>query len=444
MTIRGDVYIDWNASPRIIWVESPSTELILQDLVDTVRELEAEEVNLAYDHILDAAGKDVLGGGVYVGITVTLNNAQVAFEARGGPSFVQCNVSGGNLVAVDDIGNDITPIYTTAYTQVVRTSSSSATLQELADIQYSSYNSGVTIDVTSTYTGTDYPIGTPREPVNNVADAVSIAASRGFTKLYVLGDITFDSSANINSFTIQGSGSTNSIITINPNASVYNTAFTEALITGTLDGSCRIEKARVTDLNYVSGIISDCIFEAGTTQLSNGEVYIINCVGEAVASAHPIIDFNNSTAKVAIRNFGGDLVLTNKTGSEQAEIGILSGSVIIDSTVTNGTIVINGIGNVIDNSTGNAVVDTSALVQASLKPADIESAVWNAIIESGVSSTQYSAKDLVRLFSSALLGKVSGMANNQPVFRDLADDKARITANTTSDGDRIDVTLDPT
>lgn len=44
--------------------------------------------------------------------------------------WVQCNVSGGNLVAVDTEGNEIDPIFPTFGTQVVRTSSSSATLTE--------------------------------------------------------------------------------------------------------------------------------------------------------------------------------------------------------------------------------------------------------------------------------------------------------------------------
>jgi len=67
-----------------------------------------------------------LGGGVAVGITSTLQNAQLAFAARLGPTYIQCIVSGGNIVAVDANGDPISPIFPTAFTQVVIAASSSA------------------------------------------------------------------------------------------------------------------------------------------------------------------------------------------------------------------------------------------------------------------------------------------------------------------------------
>ncbi len=135
MAIRSDLSINWFTSPRILTVAAPSTEITMQDLVDTVRDLEDElNAGMQYEYILDAAGKENLGGGVSVGVTVTLRNARLAFQARAGLTFEQMNVSGGNLVAVDANGDSIDSIQTTAYTQVVRTSSSSANLQDREDI----------------------------------------------------------------------------------------------------------------------------------------------------------------------------------------------------------------------------------------------------------------------------------------------------------------------
>jgi hypothetical protein len=91
----------------------------MQELVDQVRAWEDAQINMEYDYILSAAGKENLGGGVLVGITVTLRNAMLAFEARTGPSFVQCKCEGGNLVAVDEYGVPTNPIAVTAYTQII-------------------------------------------------------------------------------------------------------------------------------------------------------------------------------------------------------------------------------------------------------------------------------------------------------------------------------------
>jgi len=125
MAIRTDLTFDTNSSPRVIQVDSPSTEITVQDLVDSVRDFEAKAENMWVDKLLDAAGKEALGGGNTVGITITLKNAQVAFEDRGGPSFTQCKITGGNILAVDDMEAELSPIKTTDYTQVIISQSTS-------------------------------------------------------------------------------------------------------------------------------------------------------------------------------------------------------------------------------------------------------------------------------------------------------------------------------
>jgi len=128
MAVRTDLTVDWQASPRVITVLGPSVTIKIQDLHDSVKKLEEEPYALSYPPLIKSAGKEDLGGSTEVGITSTLQNARLAFEARGGPSFVECNVDGGNLVAVDDVGAEISPIHTTAYVQVNYAKSSSATL----------------------------------------------------------------------------------------------------------------------------------------------------------------------------------------------------------------------------------------------------------------------------------------------------------------------------
>jgi hypothetical protein len=79
---RSDIHVEWWRSPRVIVVESPSTDLTVQDLVDTLRHLEEEMNTLDDEFLLDASGKQSLGGTAKVGITVILNNAQISFAAR--------------------------------------------------------------------------------------------------------------------------------------------------------------------------------------------------------------------------------------------------------------------------------------------------------------------------------------------------------------------------
>lgn len=122
------VTVDFVASPRIITIPAPLVNISIQDLHDTLTDIEDDLHNgIQYGRLIRSAGKEDLGGGVAVGITATLLNAKLAFEARGGPGYTQCIVSGGNLVAVDNVGTPISPIEPTAFTQVVTAASSSAT-----------------------------------------------------------------------------------------------------------------------------------------------------------------------------------------------------------------------------------------------------------------------------------------------------------------------------
>lgn len=220
MTTRNDVAIDFRSSPRALEVDAPSVQMTMQDLVDTLRKLEDQFTGgMSFSKLLNASGKEDLGGGVKVGITVALQNLLLAFEGRTTPAqvgtvtgapanpidtrqtmqdsaatfiangitrgsllinftdqsvaevyrvnseteletkllvqgvgntydtadvykiwnIVQCNATGGNLVALDEFGATLdSPILPTAFTQVILTSSASATLQdlELTDLKF--------------------------------------------------------------------------------------------------------------------------------------------------------------------------------------------------------------------------------------------------------------------------------------------------------------------
>lgn len=215
MADRDDISVIQDVSPRYTEVAAPSTTVSMQDYVDTLRGLESEFENMSYPYLLDASGKEDLGGGVRVGITVEQQNLKLAFEARRTPAatgsattasgpaderdrqrlidtgadfvtagiapgsfvvnwtdrsisdvvrvisatelevkglvngtdndfdiaddyaiwnIVQCRADGGNLVAVDEGGANISAILPTAFTQVVLTLSSSATIAEIANV----------------------------------------------------------------------------------------------------------------------------------------------------------------------------------------------------------------------------------------------------------------------------------------------------------------------
>lgn len=111
---------------QIITVPLPDTTLDLQFLINSIRDAEDDLTpGMAYAKIADAFGKQDLGGGVKVGITVVLLNGwRVMFSARPGPDTVSVAITGGNFVG--EAGAN--PVAPSLYTQVTTTQSSSATI----------------------------------------------------------------------------------------------------------------------------------------------------------------------------------------------------------------------------------------------------------------------------------------------------------------------------
>lgn len=445
-----DLIVHHYLSPRIIEVPAPVTDVSVQDLVDSIRAWEDSTIGQNFPYLVDAGGKEDLGGSTSVGITATLRNARIMFTARGTPidngagrtcdltdplgthlyvddadfvslgiyegctvfnsttgdmatvnivegatalhSFplsggmgggwtsgdsyavypnVQCTISGGNLVAVDGDGNTIPPVLQTPNVQIDRTASSSATLQDQEALQFSSYGGGVSVDTNSTYTGTDYPTGNQEYPVNNITDARIIALIKGFSTFFIKGNISLNTGDDISNFKLIGENASRTQISIADGAVTNNCEIQEALVTGILDNGIIIKDSIIQNLTYLDGVIIDTMINPGTITLGNNAIgHFLNCFSGVPGSGTPIIDMGGSGQALTMRNYNGGIKLINKSGAEAVSIDLNSGQVILDSTITNGTIVIRGIGKLTDNS-----VDANVLADDILNKDNIASAL---------------------------------------------------------------------
>jgi hypothetical protein len=140
MSIVNYLSVDFDVSPRIIWIDTTSsTSISVQNLIDTCMHISALAANMDDAILLESSGKEYLvaDGSVKVGLTVTLNNAKIAFKSLGGSDWILCSIEGGNVVAVEDIYTSprvyIPVVHPTAFITVERVSSSSATLLAGAD-----------------------------------------------------------------------------------------------------------------------------------------------------------------------------------------------------------------------------------------------------------------------------------------------------------------------
>lgn len=454
MTIIDGTEVNWSLNPRLFWIPKTIDNVALQDYIDTARKVhEHNLMNLSQvNHIVDAAGKEELGGGQLVGITATNRNVQVAFDFDPTPtsagsvttpdstgtvlyddsatfeddgvtpgawivnfsdvsisavisvdsqkqitciplgggtdnkwdnsdSYVIWNVTqktilGGNLVAVDENEDDMGVVFPTPLTQVITTRSSSATLQDLEAIQYASYQNAVWIQPSATHAYAEvtyYPAGNREFPVNNLTDAVAIANEKGFNTLQILENMTLDSGTDITNFIVVGHSHVNTIITIDPSAVCNSITIDNCNVTGTLDGGTHILRCTVGDLNYVNGHIHQSGLY-GTVVLSGDEEAVLEGCYTVDADNPPIIDMGGSGQDLAMFNYNGKITITNlSSDSEEIDAGLSSGTIILASSISAGTINIAGLGILVDNSTGTASVNSVGLLSLTT----IADAVWD-------------------------------------------------------------------
>lgn len=472
MAERGDVTI--NPVLRLITVAAPSTEITIQDLHDTIRAAEDELDLLQWPFFIDSDGKQVLNEETQVGVTSTLQNARIAFEARGTPvemgtvttadpngsvlkdsagqfeingvqpgatvvnytdfsvgtvyrvnsdielelvnqlaggtdnkfdltddyriyNIVGCRVFGGNLVAVDDIGDTMSPLFPTAFTQVIIAQSASPTLSgvggiptvaEIADgvleesvadhkgvsgslaeaIASSRFEDGaVWVDKDNGSSGTTWPKGTRSDPVDNMADCRTILIAENLSRVHLRGTESLDATyANI---TFIGHGLSWSTIYIN-GQSVGGCRFEEMHVYGTLSGlskTIHCVDCSIGTLSDFGGYLINCIFMSNNVSPFSS-INMFNCkskVDGGPGGYFPVTINLNGNSSVFMQDTTGHFILKGHDSQyAKSSINFLGGILEIDSTCVDGQITVGGNCILTDNSSaGCDVIDNTVNTQ---------------------------------------------------------------------------------
>ena len=393
----------------IIEVPSPDTSVDLQYLINQIRDTE-DELNpaMSYSKIADAFGKQSLGGGTFVGLTVQLlNNWKLRFQARNGPDTIACIVTGGNLVA--ESGNPISP---SAYTQITIAQSSSPTIatpDDNTNIKYlieslrGSEASGIgNIFYWDPVNGNDSNTGTlPSKAVATFAHAQILTTDSNFDVIYCLSShpsgittVTETLSITKNTLKVRGPGHTfqlkptatsNDTISVGAHSVEISGIYIETAVTGSANAisvtgnrnlikDCWITNVRGQGINMISSAfskITGCVIE--------------NCDGNGIKTNNSVIQLNIS--KNIISN-NADGILLSGTGTsdnlvennliyKNSAYGVAIGSGVVNTNV-------RGANTIVNNTTGNTQdlgTDTYIETQAGgASASEIADAVWDEVI----------------------------------------------------------------
>jgi len=311
-----------------------------------LKSLEASEDGMPFPITHNHNTEVSLGGLVYARIIEITNGYTVTFE----DGVYSVNLAGANSNVGDVINAN----------QVSVRSANSAGLISNRAIEYSSFNSGVIIDVANlsgkAVSGTTFPAGTEQSPSTNESDAYLISEVRGFSDIKIKGNLNITNVVDWSSHNFYGESITKTLITIDAAATVNSCEFYEASITGTLDAYAQLERCLISNLNYVNGLLIDCALASGTITLGAGtQALFENCYSAVAGTSTPIVDMNG-TGTVVIRGYKGGIQLDNYSGVGSSSLDLDSGQIKLNpANITSGIFVVRGVGKLIDSSTGDRI-----------------------------------------------------------------------------------------
>ena len=273
-------------------------------------------------------------------------------------------------------------------------SSNSAGLISTPLIEFSSFENGVWWDSGDisgkAVSGTLFPSGTRLSPTINLSDAKSIAEYRGLNVIYVMGDGTVDSSIDLTRYVFEGQTHVNNQLTVNTSANVTDAVFRDLTVTGVLDGGNELTDCIVSDLDYVNGHIHNCGLEGDITLAGSVDAIMINCVTIDPYNP-PVMDMGTSGQSLVMPNYSGLLTLKNLSGaSDFIGIGLNAGTVVLEPTITNGTVHISGVGQLHDENGDDILSGTwntnVTIINQLVNNENISSSVWDELITSHISA----------------------------------------------------------
>ena len=400
---------------QIIEVPIPDTTLDLQYLVDQTRDTEDElHPGLAYSKIMDAFGKQSLGGGVFVGITVVLlDNWKIRFEARTEPTSVI--VSGGNLIA--ESGNPIAPSDNVTVSIAQSTSPSIATPADNVNLKYliaslagaeGMHKMLGDVFYWDPYGGSDTNDGlTPTTGVETFTAALGLTTDNSYDAIYCLandpsGITTVTTPITIpntkNTVKVRGPGHVFRII---PEAAGSDTVTVEAnnvevsgLYLSTLDSGsdnaitvtgdralikdCWISNVRGHGINLVGSAqsrITTCAVEhCGTSSSGNG-VNISTDTTQTNISKCVIFDSING---VNLSGTGiADNIIENSLIYKNSGYAINDGSGVLRTIGRDGNTLANNTSGTYPNSGTDTYIESAA---GGISADEVANAVWGAAI----------------------------------------------------------------
>ena len=222
-------------------------------------------------------------------------------------------------------------------------------------------NGAVWVDTVNGVSGTAEGIGNIGNPVDNIADAKTIADNNNLKRFQLLPSSSVTLASSFDRYEFTGSGYTVAL----GGQSVSGAFFSNAIITGNDDGS----NADATIYFFCSvggnslGLhrLNQCGITSTMTLAEAGTYDYINCHSRIAGTGTPLLDFGVAVGatNVNMRDYSGGIEITNMAATDNMSLEG-NGQLVINAACTGGTVAIRGNFTVADNASGAVTLSDDA------------------------------------------------------------------------------------
>ena len=367
--------IPWNAA----WDAEVESEVV--DGIAAGTALTSIPWNAAWDAEVESEVVDGIGAGT--GLTIVtdkIDTVQASLDTIGAGTGL--TIITGKLTDIDtaSAATIVDLMWDEVLSGATHNVPSSAGRRLRAIQDYSDYEDGaVWIDTVNGAAGTtDFENGTVSNPVDSIADALTIAASVGLTRLHIMPNSTVAFAASMDGYHIDAEGATISL----GGQSVSGTIIHGATIAGDDDGS-----------NTNPTVYHGCVMTSHTLGLHEmheagfggtitfaeaGTFDYIHCYSLVAGTSTPGIDVGAAvgTCNVNLRLYSGGIEIQNfgQAGTDNMSLEGF-GQLVINANCTGGTIAVRGNFTVTDNASGAVTLSDDARIDVAQINAEADTAL---------------------------------------------------------------------
>ena len=244
-----------------------------------------------------------------------------------------------------------------------------------AEVNRMAFDNRVHIDAVDGSPGTAFPLGVLDHPVDTMFDALAIAYANGFGRIEIKNALTLLASDVLDNYTL--SSSSWPAVTINTGVQMENTIFERVSLYGEFEGFWNIlNDCWVYNITNFSGWVRGGSIGHVALSVGLGVEFGGQCFFDNIVPLFPGVPSEitaNTNSEISMTNCTDLVMLKSMTTGCKAYIGLSGGTIIIDATCMGGTIVVSGVGSLVNNSA--LTIDTVGLASTD-DASEVADAVW--------------------------------------------------------------------